>query len=96
MASIRLKKIEDTVSMLKSLERYDGRSETFMMNAIAYLEDYLDYMNGEEVKTVKIGNAEIRVHDDCYTGKTNEEIQRIIKEYCSVVTHSLRERDKTA
>lgn len=52
--SIRLKKIEDTVSMLKSLERYDGRSETFMMNAIAYLEDYLDYMNGEEVKTVKI------------------------------------------
>ena len=51
---IRLKKIEDTVSMLKSLERYDGRSETFMMNAIAYLEDYLDYMNGEEVKTVKI------------------------------------------
>ena len=50
---IRLKKIEDTVSMLKSLERYDGRSETFMMNAIAYLEDYLDYMNGEEVKTVK-------------------------------------------
>ena len=54
MASIRLKKIEDTVSMLKSLERYDGRSETFMMNAIAYLEDYLDYMNDEEVKTVKI------------------------------------------
>ena len=54
MASIRLKKIEDTVSMLKSLERHDGRSETFMMNAIAYLEDYLDYMNGEEVKTVKI------------------------------------------
>ena len=51
---IRLKKIEDTVSMLKSLEKYDGRSETFMMNAIAYLEDYLDYMNGEEVKTVKI------------------------------------------
>ena len=51
---IRLKKIEDTVSMLERLERYDGRSETFMMNAIAYLEDYLDYMNGEEVKTVKI------------------------------------------
>ena len=48
------------------------------------------------VEIVKIGNAEIRVHDDCYAGKTNEEIQRIIKEYCSVVTHSLRERDKTA
>lgn len=48
------------------------------------------------VETIKIGSATIRVHDDCYTGKTNEEIQRIIKEYCSVVTHSLRERDKTA
>ena len=47
---IRLKKIEDTVSMLKSLERYDGRSETFMMNAIAYLEDYLDDRNIKSIK----------------------------------------------
>ena len=39
---------------------------------------------------VKIGNAEIRVHDDCYAGKTNEEIQRIIKEYCSIVTFVTR------
>lgn len=67
--SMRLKKIEDTVSMLKSLERYDGRSETFMMNAIAYLEDYLDYMNGEEVKTVKIKKCPGAANPDGRTTK---------------------------
>lgn len=71
--SIRLKKIEDTVSMLKSLERYDGRSETFMMNAIAYLEDYLDYMNGEEVKTVKIKKCPGAATPDGHTEKCSNQ-----------------------
>lgn len=71
--SIRLKKIEDTVSMLKSLERYDGRSETFMMNAIAYLEDYLDYMNGEEVKTVKIKKRPGAATPDGHTEKCSNQ-----------------------
>ena len=70
---IRLKKIEDTVSMLKSLERYDGRSETFMMNAIAYLEDYLDYMNGEEVKTVKIKKCPGAETPDGHTEKCSNQ-----------------------
>lgn len=48
------------------------------------------------VETIKIGSATIRVHDDCYVGKSNEEIQSIIDDYCRRVTTSLQKQDKTA
>lgn len=42
------------------------------------------------VEIVKDGNTVIRVYDDCYVSRSEEEIQVIIDEYCRGAIHSLR------
>lgn len=44
------------------------------------------------VETVKSGNAVIRVHNDSYDGKREEEIRKIIEEYCRTVTSLLQQK----
>ena len=49
---------------------------------------------GMLTETVQSGSAVIRVHDDSYSGKSKEEIQAIIDEYCRSVIAAL-EDEKT-
>lgn len=47
------------------------------------------------VETVQSGNTVIRVHDDSYAGRSKEEIQAIIDEYCRDVIASLQQEKTT-
>lgn len=53
MASIRTSRIDNIIDELKSLERIDGDSETFKLNAIAYLELYADCLDRKGIKAIK-------------------------------------------
>lgn len=48
------------------------------------------------VETVKVGNATIRVHDDSYVSRTEEEIQEIIDGCCRIIREALLQKDETA
>ncbi len=57
MSRIRIKKVDDMIATLESLERIDGESESFKKNAIQYLKLYADYLDDRGIKTIK-KNAE--------------------------------------
>lgn len=54
MTRIRIKKVDDMIATLESLERIDGESESLKKNAIQYLELYADYLDDRGIKTIRI------------------------------------------
>ena len=54
MSRIRIKKVDDMIATLESLERIDGESESLKKNAIQYLELYADYLDDRGIKTIRI------------------------------------------
>ena len=54
MTRIRIKKVDDMIATLESLERIDGKSESFKKNAIEYLELYAQYLDDRGIKTIRV------------------------------------------
>lgn len=48
------------------------------------------------VETVKVKNATIRVHDDCYVERTEEEVKKLIDGCCRIIQGALMRKEKTA
>ncbi|MFR3571803.1 MAG: hypothetical protein ACLTUZ_11290 [Sellimonas intestinalis] len=48
------------------------------------------------VETVKVKNATIRVHDDCYAERTEEEVKSLIDGCCRIIQEALLRKEKTA
>lgn len=54
MTRIRIKRVDDMIATLESLERIDGESESLKKSAIQYLELYADYLDDRGIKTIRI------------------------------------------
>ncbi len=48
------------------------------------------------VETVKVKNATIRVHDDCYEERTEEEVKSLIDGCSRIIQEALLRKEKTA
>ena len=48
------------------------------------------------VETVKVKNATIRVHDDCYVDRTEEEVKKLIVGCCRIIQGALIRKEETA
>ena len=46
------------------------------------------------VETVKVKNATIRVHDDCYAERTEEEVKSLIDGCCRIIQEALLRKEK--
>lgn len=50
---MRTSKLDAMISELESLERIDGESETYKLNAIAYLKLFADCLDDRNIKSIK-------------------------------------------
>lgn len=48
------------------------------------------------VETVKVKNATIRVHDDCYVDRKEEEVKKLIDGCCRIIQGALIRKEETA
>ena len=48
------------------------------------------------VETVRVKNATIRVHDDCYVDRTEEEFKKLIDGCCRIIQGALIRKEETA
>ena len=58
MKRISIRKIDEMISLLESIERVDGNSENYKNLAVAYLKNYADAIEDKGMKTVRIRGSE--------------------------------------
>ena len=51
--TLRVSSIDKMIEQLEALERVDGKSEYYKNQAIAYLKDFADHLDGRDIKTIK-------------------------------------------
>lgn len=58
MKRISIRKIDEMISLLESIERVDGNSENYKNLAVAYLKNYADAIEDKGMKTVRVRSSE--------------------------------------
>lgn len=58
MKRISIRKIDEMISLLESIEKVDGNSEYYKNMAIAYLKNYADAIDDRGLKTLVIKGKE--------------------------------------